>query len=94
MFRAGEQVTSTKLKDIFMRMFLQSNAIDPSQIRAITCGQFIGTEAVTSREYEGYSSCADQYWCRPYLNDADFAATPKLSFISKFIKDVAMIKEK
>lgn len=92
MFQQGEEITTTKLKDIFMRMALQANSIDSSQIRAMTCGQLVGYDTVGTREYEGYSSCVDQYWLRPFQNNADYAAGR--TFFHKFIEDIRLLKEK
>lgn len=91
MYKQGEQITSTKLKDIFQRMFKQLNDIDYTQIRAITCGQIVGSDT-GAKEFEPLSNGADQFFSMPYQTLADLTAEE--SFLHKYVKEVNLLKGK
>lgn len=92
MFRQGEQVTATKLRDVFMQMFRQINTIDHTQIKAITCGQIVGIESKSGFEYEPLSCCIDQFFVHPYQNDDE--ATDERSFVNRYVKDINLLRNK
>lgn len=90
MYKQGELITATKLKSIFQGIFKQINDIDYTQIKAITCGQFVGDDK--GNEYEPLSNCADQFYVMPYIDSAKILTAE--SFLHKYVKDVNLLKGK